>query len=269
MRGLRAVLGGERAVIHAQITGLRGSSPRELGAEMFVTAQEIAGTIGGGQAEWQSLGRAREMLAHGEMQARLEIALGPEIGQCCGGRITVTLTRLGASARATALARIEAATPHVVILGAGHVGRALAEIMAPLPCRVLLVDPRAAELARATPLVETRLTPLPEAEIAAGPPGSAYVVATHDHGLDFLLTLAALRRGDAAYIGLIGSATKRRRFEAFARETQESVDTSALICPMAPQAGSKHPGVIALATAQEILDAFATAREVAPIAEAQ
>lgn len=125
--------------------------------------------------------------------------------------------------------------------------------MAPLPWRVLLVDPRAGELAKNIAPVETRLTPLPEAEIAAAPPQSAYIVATHDHGLDFLLTLAALRRGDAAYVGLIGSKTKRTRFERFARETDPAAQTRRLICPIgAAGRGDKHPGVIALATAQEV-----------------
>jgi len=258
MRGLRALLGGDAPVIHAQITRVRGSSPREAGAEMFVGTSEIAGTIGGGTVEHQVIERARELLVAGMARDQMDLALGPELGQCCGGHLRVALTRLDAQARAAHLARLDVARlPHVLILGAGHVGRALAEMMAPLPCRVLLVDPRSAELARATAPVETRLTPLPEAEIAMAPPRSAYVIVTHDHGLDFLLTLAALRRGDAAYVGLIGSATKRARFQRFARDTDPAADLSRLTCPIgAGGLGDKHPGVIALATAQEVLGAL-------------
>jgi xanthine dehydrogenase accessory factor len=261
MRGLRDILTGEAAVIHAQITRVQGSSPREEGAEMFISVSGLAGTIGGGQVEFRVIERAREVLVAGMMRDQIELSLGPAIGQCCGGQVRVALTRLSAAQRAAHLARLDPATrPHVLILGAGHVGRALAEVMAPLPWRVLLVDPRAGELAKNIAPVETRLTPLPEAEIAAAPARSAFVVATHDHGLDFLLTLAALRRGDAGYVGLIGSRTKRTRFERLARETDPAAETQRLICPIgAAGRGDKHPGVIALATAQEVHLALTTA----------
>ncbi|MCC5961772.1 MAG: xanthine dehydrogenase accessory protein XdhC [Rhodobacteraceae bacterium] len=245
-------------MIHVQIIRVRGSSPREAGAEMFVGAADIAGTIGGGMVEHQAVQRAHELLVADMARDQMDIALGPALGQCCGGQVRVALTRLDTQTRAAHLVRLDVARlPHVLILGAGHVGRALAEVMAPLPCRVLLIDPRSTELARATAPVETRLTPLPEAEIAAAPPRSAYVVLTHDHGLDFLLTLAALRRGDAAYVGLIGSATKRARFQRFAQETDPAADLSCLTCPIgAGGPRDKHPGVIALATAQEVLGAL-------------
>ena len=258
MNGAHDILSGPAAVIHARISRVHGSSPREQGAEMFITAQGMAGTIGGGQAEWLALGRARDMLAQGEMRATLDIALGPEIGQCCGGRIAIDLVRLGDSARAAHLAHLQGAVrPHVLILGAGHVGRALARIMATLPCDTFLIDTRATELAQAPKGVQTRLTPLPEAEIAQAPPASAFIVATHDHGLDFLVTLAALRRKDAAYVGLIGSATKRARFDRFARDHGAGTDTAALTCPIgAAGLGDKRPEVIALMTAQEIITAL-------------
>lgn len=260
MIGARDVLTGSAAVIHAVITKVKGSSPREVGAGMYVTASALSGTIGGGQAEWHAIKRAREMLAAGEMRARIEIALGPEIGQCCGGRITVEFLRLGETQRAAHLKRLDAiALPHLLILGAGHVGRALARVALTLPWRVVLVDTRAEELALAPQGVETRLTPLPEADIAEAPPASAYVITTHDHGLDFLLTLAALRRGDAAYVGLIGSETKKSRFKRFARETGD-VPSAQLVCPIgAAGLGDKRPEIIALMTAQEIHAAFADA----------
>jgi xanthine dehydrogenase accessory factor len=261
MRGARDILTGGASVIHARITRVQGSSPRDEGAEMFVTATAMAGSIGGGQAEWQTLLRARDLLAQGNIRDTLDIALGPEIGQCCGGRVTVELARLSDAQRVAHLARLDAPQhPHVLILGAGHVGRALARIMATLPCRTLLIDTRPTELALAPIGVETRLTPLPEAEIAAAPPASAYLVTTHDHGLDFLLTLAALRRNDAAYVGLIGSATKRARFERFAREHGAGQSAHALVCPIGAGAlGDKRPEVIALMTAQEIFNSLRNA----------
>jgi xanthine dehydrogenase accessory factor len=261
MRGARDILGAPAAVIHARIARVQGSAPREEGAEMFITATGYSGTIGGGQAEWQAISRARDMLAAGEMRGNLDIALGPEIGQCCGGRVQIEFSRLSEGGRAAHLARLEgAARPHLMILGAGHVGRAVAGLAASLPWRVLMVDTRADELAHAPAGVETRLTPLPEAEIADMPPATAFLVTTHDHGLDFLLTLAALRRRDAAYVGLIGSATKRARFERFARETG-AVPTDRLICPIGVAGlGDKRPEVIALMTVHEV---FLALRQVA------
>ncbi len=262
MKDARALLTGGASVIHVRLARVQGSSPREAGAEMFVTATRVAGTIGGGQAEWQALARARDMLAQGDAQAMLDIALGPDLGQCCGGRLRVELQRLTKARCAVHLARLETALrPHLLIAGAGHVGRALARVAATLPLHVVLVDTRAQELAKAPEGIDTRLTPLPETEIADAPPASAFVVATHDHGLDFLLTLAALRRGDAAYVGLIGSATKRARFERFAQQTG-GVPSDALVCPIgAAGLGDKRPEVIALMTMQEI---FTALRNVAP-----
>ena len=267
----RALLTGPAAVIHARLSRVRGSSPREAGADMFITATATAGTIGGGQVELRAIAHARDMLAAGAVRDDLALSLGPEIGQCCGGQVSITFTRLSQAARADHLARLErAGRGHVLILGAGHVGRALAQVLAPLPVQVLMVDPRADELAKAPPGTPTRLTPLPEAEIAAAPPASAFIVTTHDHGLDFLLTLAALRRGDAAYVGLIGSATKRARFLRFARETDPAADTRRLICPIgAAGQGDKHPGMIALHTAAEVLAALAATRDIAPNAQAK
>ena len=258
MMDARALLTAPAAVVHVVIARVQGSSPREVGADMFVTASAMAGTIGGGQAEYLALTRARDMLAQGVARDTLTIVLGPEVGQCCGGKITLALTRLSDSAKAAHLARLDAAArPTLLILGAGHVGRALARVALTLPCRVIVADPRADELARVPAGTETRLTPLPEAEIAIAPPGSAFVITTHDHGLDFLLTLAALRRGDAAYVGLIGSATKRARFQRFARETSHFSDLAQLTCPIgAASLGDKRPEVIALATAQEIWTAL-------------
>ncbi len=138
----------------------QGSTPREAGATMVVTEKAVAGTIGGGRLEWDAIAAARDMLAKesksrardasaGPTPIRLDIPLGPEIGQCCGGRVTLSVMpgdealvlALEAAERAAAVAR-----PTVVIYGAGHVGRALATALAPLPLRVVLADLRAEEL---------------------------------------------------------------------------------------------------------------------------
>lgn len=256
---MRALLDSDAPLVHLRLSAVAGSAPRDVGAEMLVSATAQAGTIGGGQVEYRATRHARDMLEKSVMQDSLTMALGPDTGQCCGGRVSVALNILDRDARAALLARLDSETlPCVMILGAGHVGRALARVLGTLPCRVVLVDNRAQELAQAPKGLDTRLTPLPEAEIAQAPPGSAFVVTTHDHGLDFMLTLAALKRGDAAYTGLIGSATKRAKFAGFACETDSFSDLSGLTCPIgAAGLGDKRPEVIALMTAQEIFAAFA------------
>jgi xanthine dehydrogenase accessory factor len=187
----------------------------------------------------------------------MDLPLGPEIGQCCGGWVELVLARMGAADRRAVVAearRADRARPHVYILGAGHTGRALAAMLQALPVRPVLVDSRPGELAQAAAGIETRLSPLPEAEVAAAPPGSAFVVLTHDHGLDFLLTAAALARGDAAYVGMIGSATKRAKFRAWCRAFCGGQDTGGLTCPIGAQGSAdKRPEVIAAFVAAEVM----------------
>lgn len=244
-------------VVAVRLTQTRGSTPRDAGAEMFVTAQGMWGTIGGGQLEFMALERARAMLRDGVLSAVMPVPLGPEIGQCCGGFVEVSLTRMRQADRQAVVQRIQAETaalPHVYILGAGHVGRALALQLQHLPLRCVVIDSRAEELALCAAQVEMRATALPEAEIAAAPQGSAFVVLTHDHGLDFLLAAAALERGDAGYIGMIGSRTKREKFARWARDQTDIPDISALTCPIgAGRTGDKQPAVIAAMVAAEVV----------------
>lgn len=231
--------------IRVRVAAVRGSAPREVGAEMIVTGGAISGSIGGGALEYMAIDRARRMLAEGGAEAAMEVALGPEIGQCCGGRVALTLDRRPAT--------VPPPAPEVLIFGAGHVGRALAVALAPLPVRARLIDSRADELAQARGPVT--LTPLPEAEIRAARPGSAVVILTHDHALDFLLAVEALARGDAAYIGMIGSRTKRAAFQAHAARAR--IDAARLTCPLAAHAPrDKRPEVIATFTAAEIMAAL-------------
>ncbi|WP_134724968.1 xanthine dehydrogenase accessory protein XdhC [Paracoccus luteus] len=230
-------------MIRVRISSVRGSAPREAGAEMMVGADTVTGSIGGGALEYMAIDRARAMLARAEDRATMDVPLGPEIGQCCGGRVALVLDRAPATP--------EPPRPQVLILGAGHVGRALARALAPLPLAPVLIDSRAGELAQAGD-VPTRLTPLPESEIRAARLGAAIVIVTHDHALDFLLAAEALAQGRrAAYVGMIGSATKRAAFARHARA--QGIDPAPLVCPIgANPTGDKRPAVIAAFAATEI-----------------
>lgn len=256
-KALDGFLASRDPVIRVRLARVRGSSPRNEGTEMFVTAQALWGTIGGGQLEHRAIDRARAMLLAGDLDARLDLPLGPEIGQCCGGRVDLALSRMRPSDRQAALARHRQeaeARPHVYVLGAGHVGRALAQQFQHLPVRCILVDPRAEEIALCTADVETRISPLPEFEIQKAPPGSAFIVLTHDHGLDFLLTLAALERGDAAYVGMIGSATKRAKFRNWVRSHGAGQPIDTLNCPIgASGSRDKRPSLIAAFVVADVM----------------
>ncbi|MCX2724645.1 xanthine dehydrogenase accessory protein XdhC [Roseibium salinum] len=248
--------------IRVALTRVRGSSPRGVGTEMFVTASGLLGTIGGGRLEHIAIDEARTLLAEGMLSRWLDLPLGPEIGQCCGGRVELHLTRMSRKDRRDALDRFKDAEeqqPHVYIMGAGHVGRALANLMQHAPVHCVLVDMREGELAQSTAAVDKRRSAIPEVDIYKAPPGSAFVVATHDHGLDFLLASAALEIGHAAYVGMIGSATKRARLRSWCESHCDGLSIDGLTCPIGATASrDKRPEIIAAFVAAEVLTALTT-----------
>lgn len=228
-------------MIRVRVEAVEGSAPRDAGAEMWVTSDQSAGSIGGGRMEWLAIEQARRMIQRGIPHDRMTLPLGPEIGQCCGGRVTLSLTKVAAMPRAH--------PPEVLIFGAGHTGRALYALLRHMPVQATLYDPRPEAVADIKGAV---LTPLPETAIRAAAPGAAFVVMTHDHALDFLLTTEALARGDAAYVGLIGSATKRARFLRHA--AQAGVDAARLTCPIgAGFSRDKRPEAIAAFVTAELM----------------
>lgn len=244
-----------------EVSEVKGSTPREAGAWMLVSPTTTLGTIGGGQLEFLAIAKARELIEKNIAHGSLNIPLGPEIGQCCGGRVGLDI-RMAADAERDALrakmsAEIER-RPHIYLFGAGHVGKALAASLSLLPFRVFVVDTRAEELEELPPDVEVVLTALPETAVREAPPGSAFVILTHDHALDFLITKEALARGDAAYVGMIGSKTKRATFHSWYLKEGGSEDRfQELISPIGGAAvRDKRPEVIAALAAAEITSAM-------------
>ncbi|MHA7775372.1 xanthine dehydrogenase accessory protein XdhC [Roseibium sp. M-1] len=254
--------GSAKPVVRIALTRVRGSSPREAGTEMFVSQDSLLGTIGGGHLEHIAITQGRTMLAEGTLSSHLDLPLGPEIGQCCGGRVELTLTRMSRADRSSALDRFrwqENTQPHVYIMGAGHVGRAIANLLQHAPVRCILVDMRKEELAQCQARVEMRLRAIPEVEIFNAPRGSAFIVLTHDHGLDFLLTSAALELGHAAYVGMIGSATKRAKLRSWCNSHCNGLSVDQLTCPIgATESRDKRPEIIAAFVAAEVLTALTT-----------
>ena len=249
-------------VVRVELTRVRGSSPRETGTEMFVAAAELWGTIGGGQLEQIAVNRARTMLSNGTLVETLDLPLGPEIGQCCGGRVEMRLSRMSRKDRNDAVERLRAQEeqqPHVFIMGAGHVGRAIANLLQHAPVHCVLVDMREEELAKCTADVDKRLRAIPEVDVYNAPENSAFIVLTHDHGLDFLLTTAALELGHAAYVGMIGSATKRAKLRSWCRSHCNGLSIDTLTCPIGATASrDKRPEIIAAFVAAEVLTSLTT-----------
>lgn len=244
--------------IAAELTSVRGSSPREEGTFMLVGRSEIFGTIGGGALEYMVIDHARRLIANGQAEAAMDVPLGPEIGQCCGGRVAVTLRYADDALRAELAGRIaaeDAAQPHVYIFGAGNVGTALARMLALLPVHAHVVDTRTDELVGLPGNVDACVVPMPEAVVRNAPQGSAYVILTHDHALDFLIALEALMRDDSPYIGMVGSRTKRARFTSwYLAEGGERAALDRLVLPIGNHGlGDKRPEVIAALAAAEIM----------------
>ncbi|UGX88344.1 xanthine dehydrogenase accessory protein XdhC [Phyllobacterium meliloti] len=257
---IRDFLNRRKHVVLVEIKAANGSTPREAGAWMLVAVDCIFGTIGGGQLEFMAIDHARKLLNQGEADGDdISIPLGPEIGQCCGGRVALGFKRLDRQLRATLVEKVDveiAQRPHVYVFGAGHVGDALAMALSLAPLRIVLVDTREIELsATRVPGIETCLTAMPEMVVRDAPAGSSFVVLTHDHALDFLITAEALARGDAAYVGMIGSKTKKATFRNWLeREIGRPEIFDRLVCPVGGTAvKDKRPSVIATLAAAEIM----------------
>ncbi len=310
---------GEPCVL-VTVAEVQGSAPRAAGSKMLVRGETILGSIGGGHLELKAQQEALAMLSQAESpRARLlHFALGPGLGQCCGGRVTVLLESLTAEAlawlrawqapardsflvtrvdpylKSTLVAGQPGIPPHLAgalgelcseepssillrgedgepcyfvermmderqqlyLFGAGHVGRALIQILALLPYRVFWFDGRAEMFPAILPAnVESEISAAPRHDVASAPKGAIFLVMTHSHALDFEICDHVLQRGDFAFLGLIGSASKRA---SFVRRLRARGHTAAaverLTCPIGlPQVKGKEPGAIAVALAGQLL----------------
>jgi xanthine dehydrogenase accessory factor len=270
-----------------------GSTPREAGARMVVRPDgAFAGTIGGGTLEWQALADAQRLLSRETTSGETRMhALGPDLGQCCGGRVTVRIETFDAVDRAMVqdfadaerlgavmtvgvpapdgrLVRHrfqdEPVPPGAIVetfgerptplhlFGAGHVGRALVQALAPLPFAVTWVDDRPGAIPDRVPFNVAPVTSNPLAALRGAPAGALVAVMTHSHALDLDLVAAALSRDDMSYVGLIGSDTKRARFVSALRKLGIAADR--LVCPIGGKAlADKSPAVIAAQVVVELL----------------
>jgi xanthine dehydrogenase accessory factor len=226
----------------------RGSTPRNAGSKMVVTAERIFETIGGGHLEFKAMEIAREMLESRSQDTRLErFSLGASLGQCCGGATVLLFEPMGQP------------QAHIAVFGAGHVGRALVPLLASLPCKVRWIDSRENEFPEQIPSgVDKVVNEEVIDEIADMPKGSYFIVMTHNHQLDLELTAEILKRNDFAYFGLIGSKTKRVKFEHRLRERGFASETvQRMRCPMGiSEVKGKLPVEIAISIAGEVVATY-------------
>jgi xanthine dehydrogenase accessory factor len=232
--------------VEIRVLETRGSAPREAGTRMWVGAGEVRGTIGGGNLEYTALKIAREMLLSGEARRERKFALGDALGQCCGGSVTLAFTRK--------LQVEDSMEPlfHVLLFGAGHVGKEVARILERLPCRLTWVDPRP-DAFPAQVGSNTRAVIEEEAAwmVDEAPAGACYVVMTHSHALDLEIVERVLRRSDYRFVGLIGSQTKAAKFRA--RLERKGIDPAPLACPIGLFKSGKHPAEVAVSVVAQLL----------------
>ena len=255
---------GPAGFVLVRVVEAKGSTPRDTDAWMLVSGSGTFGTIGGGRLELEAIDQARAVLAGAEA-APLALPLGPAIGQCCGGHVTLSFEIIPPArfSETEALVQAEdAADPEVWLFGGGHVGRALAAALLLLPVKVHVAETRADELALTPEGAARHLTALPESLVANVAPGSAVIVLTHDHALDFLIVSAALARDDLAQVGMIGSDTKRMTFEhQYVREGGDRERLARLTCPIGRKLADKRPEVIAATVAADIIAALVDWRD--------
>jgi xanthine dehydrogenase accessory factor len=352
----------EPLVVRIVVAEVRGSTPREPGAFMLVGRDGVEGSIGGGQLEWEAIAGARELLEDAAVAARVnKVVLGADVGQCCGGVVSLWLERFtreslellekagdagargcavlsstirgagvehtvarragaGAAAMVSATAgdsaaagvmaalvtadavadarggavagadaglaeaterlfreprqrahsilthnaageltfieRLDDEFPAVWLYGAGHVGQALARILAELPLRLTWIDSRA-ELFPETLGGGVRVIHDADsvATVSEAPVGAYFIVMSHSHPLDFALCHALLERNDFAWLGLIGSASKAARFRSRLRRAGLGPDViGKLVCPIGVDGiESKWPAAIAVAVAAQLM----------------
>lgn len=289
---LRMAVAAHGRVVRVAVAAIKGSSPREVGAAMLIWEGGQSGTIGGGALEFEA---AKAALSLTSDRIRIH-PLGPELGQCCGGSVTLLSEVYDAQRvaqlegpviarapnagdmplsvkRALAKARrgnlpptpslidgwfIEPVTQPsraVWIWGAGHVGRALVNVMAPLPdIAITWVDTGAERFPTQVPANVTVVPATSPGDLVShAPPHAEHLVLTYSHAIDLELCHQLLRHR-FAFAGLIGSATKWARFRSRLAKLGHRPDQIARIqCPIGTPSLGKHPHAIAVGVAQDFI----------------
>ena len=260
---LLARLRNEDAVL-VRVESTQGSAPREAGTWMAVWAEGLTATIGGGQLEFQATQEARELLAGKQaIDGIRRYPLGPSLGQCCGGVMFLSYRRITAGDAPALQRELVAQLAPVALFGGGHVGSALARLLAALPFSVRWIDSRDGVFPDALPAqIDTEHSEPVQDAVAALAPGSRVLIMSFSHAEDLDIVIACLKRlrthDDLPYIGLIGSKTKWATFSHRLEARGFTADELARItCPIGvPGITGKEPEVIAVAVAAQLLQSL-------------
>ncbi len=229
----------------ATVIGTTGSTPRAGSAKMVVTGRETYDTIGGGQLELKVTETTREMLTSPVPAQKIEhFPLATKAEQCCGGSVTVLMESFPVTAMRLAL------------FGAGHVANALIQVLAQCDARIDWIDPREDLFPEDLPAnVITHALDEPESYLDQISDTQRCIIVTHDHALDYRLTIGILTQTEVDYVGLIGSDTKAGRFmKRLEKDGVSEVDRKRCHCPIGlPSVRGKLPMEIAVSIAAEVL----------------
>lgn len=229
------------------VTDTRGSTPRKAGAKMVVFADggdlnTIEGTIGGGAVEHRVRQEALEAIAETRPRT-LALNLTTQLGMCCGGQMTIFIEPLRER-------------PPCLVLGAGHVGLALARLSHAAGFDVTVADPRDELLVVERFGDDVALVPgYDDEDLDALPfgPDAFVVVVTHDHPTDQRLAEAVLGR-EFRYAAMVGSQRKalmmRQRCEAKGIAPER---IAAMRSPAGLDIGAETPEEIALSIVAEMV----------------
>jgi len=285
-------LAEQRPTMVVHVAEIQGSTPRATDARMLVSSEHMLGTVGGGHLEWEAVSLARQALQeyadHFASVAtptsgntanmptwQQRFALGPTLGQCCGGVVVLSFSPLTPDV----LNAWPAPTPRfqLDLHGAGHVGQAIVQLLAGIDCQVRWIDQRLDEHTASSPTVQTIGLPDPAwqaalpahiqsiptddavAEVLDAPWGSRHLVITHRHDLDLAIVDALLKRDDIqqgeGWIGLIGSRSKRAAFEHRLRDRGHAPELiERIACPIGlPSIEGKAPQIIAVSVVAQLL----------------
>ncbi len=254
------------------VDSVQGSGPREVGAWMAVFPQTLVNTIGGGHLEFQAITEARALMArpvsenalstatHEDNALTTRYALGPALGQCCGGVVHLKFERISAADAPELKQRLLAGGQPLALFGGGHVGRALVNVLSTLPYNVQWIDSRDEIFpAHLPPNVVCEHSDPVHAAVADLPSGASVLVMSFSHAEDLDVVAACLKRqrlhGDLKFVGLIGSKTKWATFQHRLEAKGFSAEELAFItCPIGVSGiTGKEPQVIAVSVAAQLL----------------
>jgi len=244
------------------VASVVGSGPREVGAWMAVFTNALVNTIGGGHLEFQAIAEARSLIGSGRQDGALvnRYALGPALGQCCGGVVHLKFEHITQTDMPILRQRLPNQAKPVALFGGGHVGHALVNVLSSLPFQVQWIDSRDEIFPTHLPanVVCEHSDPV-HAAVEALPSGASVLIMSFSHAEDLDVVAACLKRqrlqGDLKFVGLIGSKTKWATFQHRLETKGFSVQELAFItCPIGVDGiTGKEPEVIAIAVAAQLL----------------